>query len=209
MSANLQPHSLYPLQVPPSIPEDAVMRFSVARYHDMIRAGLLTTEDHVELLEGLLINKMPKSPRHRMVTKLVRSALEAITPSGWYVDSQEPITLGESEPEPDAVVVRGETRDFFDRHPEPKDLALVVEVSDSTLDRDRGLKRRMYARAGITAYWIVNLVDNQVEVHTAPAGEGDEAAFAECRIFDMSESVPVFIDGQKIGDVGVTALLGA
>jgi Uma2 family endonuclease len=119
MSANLQPHSLYLLQVPPSIPEDAVMRFSVARYHDMIRAGLLTTEDHVELLEGLLINKMPKSPRHRMVTKLVRSALEAITPSGWYVDSQEPVTLGESEPEPDAVVVRGETRDYFDRNPEP------------------------------------------------------------------------------------------
>lgn len=209
MSANLQPRNPLPHHAPPSIPEDAVMRFSVARYHEMVRAGLLTTDDQVELLEGLLISKTSKSPLHRMVTKLVRSALEAITPSGWYVDSQEPITLGESEPEPDAVVVRGETRDYFDRHPEPKDLALVVEVSDSTLDRDRGLKRRMYARAGITAYWIVNLVDNQVEVHTIPTGEGDEAAFAECRIFDMSESIPVFIDGQKIGDLGVTELLGA
>jgi Uma2 family endonuclease len=208
MSANLQPRNPIPLHLPPSIPEDAVMRFSVARYHDMIRAGLLTTDDQVELLEGLLITKMPKSPRHRMVTKLVRSALEAIVPSGWYVDSQEPITLGESEPEPDAVVVRGETRDFFDRHPEPKDLALVVEVSDSTLDRDRGLKRRMYAQAGITAYWIVNLVDNQVEVHTGPTSEATGATFAECRIYEMSESVPVFIEACEVGRIAVGDLLG-
>lgn len=207
MSANIQTNT--PLRhFPPSIPEDAVMRFSVARYHEMVRAGLLTTDDQVELLEGLLITKMPKSPRHRMVTRLVRSALEAIIPTGWYVDSQEPITLGESEPEPDAVIVRGETRDFSDRHPEPDDLALVVEVSDSTLDRDRGLKRDLYARAGITTYWILNLVDNQVEVHTCPNGEASAATFGKCRVFDKSEAIPVFIEDREVGKVFVKELLG-
>lgn len=208
MSSNIQTNT--PLRhFPPSIPEDAVMRFSVARYHEMVRAGLLTTDDQVELLEGLLITKMPKSPRHRMVTRLVRSALEAIVPTGWYVDSQEPITLGESEPEPDAIIVRGETRDFSDRHPGPDDLVLVVEVSDSTLDRDRGLKRDMYARAGITAYWILNLVDNQIEVHTSPIGEASTAAFAECRIFDLSETIPVFIGDREAGKIVVKELLGS
>lgn len=61
-------------------------------------------------------------------------------PDGWYVDAQEPITLDDSEPEPDVVVVRGNTRDYLDRHPDPQDLALVVEVADSTLERDRTAK---------------------------------------------------------------------
>ena len=93
---------------------------------------------------------------------------EAIAPDGWYVDSQEPITLDDSEPEPDIVVVRGDTRDYLDRHPGARDLSLVVEVADSTLERDRTLKQRLYGRAGIPVYWIVNLVERQLEVYSQP-----------------------------------------
>lgn len=84
---------------------------------------------------------MPKNPPHRAATKLTRNALEAIVPSGWYVDAQEPITLEDSEPEPDVVIVRGNTRDYLARHPGSQDLALVVEISDSTLERDRTSKK--------------------------------------------------------------------
>ena len=74
-------------------PNEALWRLSVEQYHGMIRAGILTEDDPIELLEGLLIEKMPKNPPHRIATHLTAAALRAAIPDGWYVDSQEPITL--------------------------------------------------------------------------------------------------------------------
>lgn len=106
-------------------------RLSVDQYHELIRAGILTADDPVELLDGWLATKIPKNPAHRVATKLVREALESIVPAGWYVDSQEPITTGDSEPEPAVSVIRGTTRQYQDRHPGPREVALVVEVADA------------------------------------------------------------------------------
>ncbi len=86
---------------------------------------------------------MPKNPARRLTTQLVREAVTRILPPGWYVDAQEPITLPDSEPEPDVVLVRGERRHYVDRHPGPEDVALVIEVADATVQRDRTLKQRM------------------------------------------------------------------
>jgi hypothetical protein len=132
-----------------SIPSEPIWRLSVEQYHQMIQLGILTDDDPVELLEGWLVYKMPKNPPHRIATKLTRDALAQILPLGWYVDTQEPITLSDSEPEPDVVIVRGVTQDYFDRHPTDQDIALVAEVADSTLERDRTSRKRLYARAGI------------------------------------------------------------
>src|SRR5262249_50801339 len=88
----------------PGVPARRVYRLSVAQYHAMIGAGILKDGDPVELLEGVLVRKMTKNPPHRVATRHVRRALEAAVPPGWSVDSQEPITLDTSEPEPDAVV---------------------------------------------------------------------------------------------------------
>ncbi len=118
--------------LPLTVPPEPFWRLSVEQYRQIIRAGILTKDDPIELLEGWLIQKMPKNPRHRAATKLTRDALEAIVPRGWYVDSQEPITLSDSEPEPDVIIVRGDTRDYLDRHPGVADLGLVVEIADST-----------------------------------------------------------------------------
>jgi hypothetical protein len=85
----------------------------------MIRAGILTDDDPVELLEGWLVPKMPKNPPHRITTRLTREALVGILPTGWYVDTQEPITTADSEPEPDVVVVAElspEVRAFIDHN---------------------------------------------------------------------------------------------
>src|SRR5262245_39214068 len=134
-----------PLSVPEQsvvVPTDVIWRFSVDQYHAMIRAGILTEDDPVELLEGWLITKMSKSPKHRVVTQLARETLARVLPSGWYVDAQEPVTTADSEPEPDVAVVRGERRQYLDHHPGPQDVALVVEVADSSLQRDRSLKKR-------------------------------------------------------------------
>jgi Uma2 family endonuclease len=176
-----------------AVPPDLIWRLSVEQYHAMVRAGILTDDDPVELLEGWLVFKMPKNPPHRATTRLVRAALEAVIPEGWYVDSQEPITLSDSEPEPDVVVVRGSTRDYLDRHPMAKDIALVVEVADTTLQRDRTLKQRTYARAGIPVYWIVNLSESQLEVYTQPSSSSDEPGYTTREIYQDTDSVPVAI----------------
>ncbi len=151
------------------VPADvAIWRLRVEQYHAMIQAGILAEDDPVELLEGWLVTKMPKNPRHRVVTQLTREALAQVLPPGWYVDAQEPITTADSEPEPDVVVVQGSRRAYLDRHPGPQDIALVIEVADSSLQHDRSSKKRLYAAAAITEYWIINLIANQVEVYTDP-----------------------------------------
>ena len=196
-----------PVESVAAIPNDLIWRLSIEQYHAIIQAGILTDDDSVELLEGWLVFKMPKNPPHRATTRLVRTALENILPAGWYVDSQEPITLSNSEPEPDIVVVRGDTRQYLDRHPGAEDIALIIEVSDTTLERDRTVKKRIYARAGISIYWIVNLVEEQVEVYSQPLVEVEQPDYSQRLDFGRSAVIPIIIEGIGIGAIAVDALL--
>src|SRR5438034_3315527 len=148
----------------------SIARFSVAKYQRMIEAGILTAEDKVELLENYVVLKMPKNPPHDGTLDLVKAALGAILPPGWLLRVQQTIVLPDSQPEPDFAVVRGNPRSFIARHPGPADVGLIVEVADSSLLRDQRDKTRIYARGGIAVYWIVNLVDQRVEVYTQPSG---------------------------------------
>jgi Uma2 family endonuclease len=192
---------------PADLPGVVVWRLSVEQYHEMIRTGILTEDDPVELLNGWLVPKMTKTPRHRMVTKLVYGALEDRVPQGWYVDSQEPVTLAVSEPEPDVVIVRGQTRDYADRHPGPGDVGLVVEVSDSSLDRDSEFKRRIYAEARIPHYWVVNLIAGRIETYAGRSAESAGDFDYQRRDYVAGESVPVFLDGQEVSRVNVSEIL--
>jgi Uma2 family endonuclease len=196
-----------PVESVAAIPNDLIWRLRIEQYHAIIQAGILTDDDSVELLEGWLVFKMPKNPPHRATTRLVRTALENILPAGWYVDSQEPITLSNSEPEPDIVVVRGDTRQYLDRHPGAEDIALIIEVSDTTLQRDRTVKKRIYARAGISIYWIVNLVEEQVEVYSQPLVEVEQPDYSQRLDFGRSAVIPIIIEGIEIGAIAVDALL--
>jgi Uma2 family endonuclease len=187
----------------PASTREPVWRFTVAQYHRMVQLGILTADDPVELLAGWLVQKMTKNPPHRVATRLVRDALESVVPDGWYVETQEPITLAESEPEPDVAIILGNTRDYLDRHPGATEVALVVEVSDSTLERDRTLKQTIYAQAGIPMYWIVNLSDRTLEIYSDPDSTGTyrtQQSIAE-------GSIAVIIAGQTIGTIEVQQLL--
>src|SRR6266571_505513 len=130
-----------------SIPQVPIMRLSVQQYHSMIDAGILRSGDPVELLEGWLVVKMTKNPPHVFANARLHDILVPLVPTGWFVNSQDPVTTLESEPEPDASVIRGDRRDFLGGHPSPRDVALIGEVADSSLDDDRGIKKRIYARA--------------------------------------------------------------
>lgn len=106
------------------VPQECFWRLSVAQYHAMIQAGIVTEDDPVELLDGWLVTKSAKNRPHSLTTQLTREALAALLPPGWYIDDEEPLTLVDSEPEPDLVVVRGTRRDYRERHPGPGDVAL-------------------------------------------------------------------------------------
>ncbi|XZN93400.1 MAG: Uma2 family endonuclease [Microcoleus sp.] len=196
-----------PVESIAALPNDLILRLSIEQYHAMIQAGILTDDDPVELLEGLLVFKMAKNPPHRLATGLTRTALENILPPGWYVDSQEPITLQNSEPEPDIAVIRGDRRQYPDRHPGPEDIAMIVEISDSTLQRDRTIKKRIYARAGIPFYWIVNLAESQVEVYSQPLVDVEQPDYSQRLNYGRSAFVPVIVAGVEIGAIEVNNLL--
>jgi Uma2 family endonuclease len=206
MSVITQP-SRRALERPPTVPTVPIWRLSVDQYHEMIRTGILTEDDPVELLEGWLVLKMSKNPPHSAATRLIRKTLERLIPARYYVDSQEPVTLGDSEPEPDVTVVRGDMDQYRDRHPGPTEVALLVEVSDATLERDRGFKKRLYAEASIAIYWIVNLTERQVEVYSDPSGPAEEPDYRKCDIYRETEEVPLVIDGREVGRIAVHDLL--
>lgn len=186
---------------------EGIWRLSVDQYHSMIRVGILTAEDPVELLEGVLVQKMPKNPAHVTAKRLLVRALERILPAGWIVDSEAPVTTDDSEPEPDIAAVRGTERAFNTRHPGPEDAALVIEIADSSLRRDRGRKKRLYARARVREYWIVNLVDRQVEVYTEPTGPIRKPDYRGRCEYGETAAVPVVIDGREVGRVSVAEIL--
>ena len=182
--------------------------FTVSEYHAMIEVGILGPADRVELLEGIWIKKLEEGPPHRIANGKTRRALEAILPAGWYLDSQEPITLDDSEPEPDVVIVRGRTEDYATAHPTPAVIPLVIEVADSSLRRDREAKRRIYARNGIAVYWIVNVADRVIDVFTGPSGPTALAPdYATTTTYRPGDTVPVILAGTTIGTVNATDLL--
>jgi Uma2 family endonuclease len=191
----------------PVAPADLV-RLSVKQYHRMIDAEILLEGDPIELLEGLLVTKMPKKPSHRVVNRAILRNLEACVPEDThYVDAQEPITADSSEPEPDISVVRGQPQEFLHRHPKAAELAMVSEISDTTLDRDRGIKKRIYARENIPIYWIVNLVDMAIEVYTNPTGKSKNPTYRSRKDYGVKDKVSVIIDGKQVGSVVLERLL--
>jgi len=173
----------------------------------MIAAGILTNDDPVELLDGWLVAEMPKNPSHRVATRMLRLALEKRVAPGWYIASQEPITLESSEPEPDGTAIRGKPSDYLSRHPNGSEVGLVAEISDTTLERDRGAKKTIYAQARIPVFWIINLVDRQVEVYTDPHGDLGDADYAPRVELKPGQSVPFVLDGKHIADIPVEELL--
>lgn len=198
---------------PPAAPEPAplsvesIWRLSVDQYHAMARAGILGEDDPVELLEGWLVRKMTKNPPHVLATGLLLDALAPLIPAGWHLRKEDPVAAADSVPEPDLALVRGGRRDYQGRHPGPADVALVVEVAESTLALDQTLKRRIYARSGFACYWVVNLPSRTVEVHTDPTGPGERPDYRARRDYGESESVPVIIEGREAGQVAVRAIL--
>ncbi len=184
-----------------------VHRFTVEQYERMTEVGVLTSSDRVELLDGLIVDKMRQNPPHNAAIDLVREQLGPLLPAAYRLREQKAIRLGSGdEPEPDLAAVVGPVKRYARRHPGPQDIVLVVEVADTPLADDRERKGRIYARARLPVYWIVNLRDAVVEVYTDPKA-GRAPGYATRRNYGRDESVPVVVAGKKLGTVPARELL--
>ena len=143
-------------------------RWTRQQYEQMVDAGVLTTEDRVELIDGQIVPMSSQNSRHATAATQLVHLLMRSSPSTHHVRSQVPLALGEhSEPEPDVMVVEGPPSAYATGH--PTHAILVIEVAEASLSKDREQKRLLYARHGIPEYWIVNLVDQHLEVYRDPA----------------------------------------
>ena len=155
---------------PMSAPAIHHHRWTRGQYEKMVEVGILDTDDSLELLDGHIVDMPPQESRHASVIRVVAKRLGAAFGDSYQISEEKPIALGDwSEPEPDIAVLKGGEWDFVDAHPASAEL--LVEVSDTSLSKDRGVKKAIYARAGIPEYWIVNLPDSVLEVYRDPSGD--------------------------------------
>ncbi len=199
---------------PPTLPApepgwvpSPLYRLSVDQYEAMAASGAIPTNHRVHLINGCLVTKMTQKPPHVVADDLLGAELARIVPARrYYTRGAKPIRLPDrdSEPEPDRCVVRGKALDYAEQHPGPADIVLVAEVADtSRLAINRKYATELYGPAGIPVYWIVNLVDRQVEVY----GDPGPAGYGSCTVYPEGQSVPVVIRGRRVGRIAVKDIL--
>ncbi len=180
-------------------------RLTVDQYEAMVDSGVFTKRDRFTLINGFLVAKVPKSPRHTFIAKNLARKLHALVPSGWDFRIEDAVRLADSKPEPDISIARGGIEDYADRDPGPADLAMIVEVAASSVSEDRKMAG-VYGAAGIPVYWIVNLKAREVEVYTLLKRRG-ACGYGKPRVFKAGQSVPLLIEGAEIGRIAVAEIV--
>jgi Uma2 family endonuclease len=143
--------------------------FTIDEYHQMIELGFLKEDDRIELIKGELIQMAAKGKLHSVCSSILCRQLDRLLGNNAVIRGQDPITLfNKSEPEPDIVIAKGTDEDYLSHHPYAEDILLVIEISDTTLNYDQTIKLSLYAEAGITNYWILNLQAKQLECYSEP-----------------------------------------
>ena len=156
-----------------------VLPITTEQYHALGQQGLLS--ERVELLEGVIVEKTPKSALHIFLVLAFLELLQRVVGNDLHVRSEQPLTCGHSEPEPDVSVVRGKKKDYLTAIPQTAELVIEIAVSSAALDRR---KATIYAGAGVREYWIVLPEAHQIEVHTEPVS----SSYSVRRIFDEGQT---------------------
>jgi Uma2 family endonuclease len=162
--------------------------YSVERYFALAASGVLRDEDHVELLDGVIIAEPPPGPEHASATTQVDRVFRRLLGDEAVIRIQQPFLAGPfSAPEPDVAVVPGREQDYHHQHPHTAHL--IVEVAATSLPQDRLSKSRTYAAAAVPEYWIVNLRDGWVEIHRDP--DPARATYRSREIAGRGERIPL------------------
>ncbi|MCG5056815.1 MAG: Uma2 family endonuclease [Limnoraphis sp. WC205] len=151
-------------------------RFTVAEYHRLTELGFFTEDDRVELISGEFFDMAAKGTPHAVCETRLERELYKLIGDKATLRGQQPIILSSnSEPEPDRVIVVNREDDYLSSHPTAEDILLLIEISDSSLDYDQGVKLRVYAENNIKEYWIFNLIDYQLECYSEPYQKLDQS----------------------------------
>ena len=171
-------------------------RFTIDEYHRLVELGFLTENDRVELIRGEIIQMAAKGTRHTTCCRNLLEELVLLVVGKAKLQCQDPITLpSNSEPEPDFAIVRKNPDNYLSSHPNQSDVLLVIEIADSSLKYDQEVKLPLYAEAGISDYWIFNLVENHLEAYSEPYQElQGNFGYSVRRIFLPNQivSLPIF-----------------
>ncbi len=153
--------------------------FTVEEYERMAETGILTEDDRVELIEGAIVEMTPIGSRHAACVARLTRLFGRLLGDAVIVWVQNPVRLSRySEPQPDLALLRPRPDFYAGAHPEPADVLLLIEVADATLETDRTVKAPLYAKAGISETWIVDLDGGRVEVSRRPAPDGYQSVRA-------------------------------
>jgi Uma2 family endonuclease len=148
-------------------------RFTTEEYHQMGEAGILSEEKRVELINGEIVEMSPSKSPHAGVVNFLNKLLNDCLGEEYILTVQNPIHIEPySEPEPDLAILRYRDDFYSKSHPTPEEIVMLIEVADTSLEKDRLVKLPLYAAAGISEVWIVNLQDKQLEVYTQAGEEG-------------------------------------
>ena len=143
-------------------------RFTITEYHRLADLNFFTEDDRVELIKGEIIKMAAKGKAHSVCnTRLYRELFKLLEEKA-TIRGQEPIIINDSEPEPDLTIVKNTPDDYFLNHPIPSDIFLIIEVADSSLKYDQEVKLFLYSEAGISDYWIFNLMAYYLECYSDP-----------------------------------------
>ncbi len=187
--------------------ECELFEFSVDAYERLVDLGIVTKNDHVELLEGVIVQMSPKGIGHNYAVDYLQRTLMMMFDAEWYVRSQGTLQLSKAEPEPDLVVLRGQPENYQYRHPNEHDVGIIIEVSDSSLKTDREAKGSIYAKYGLPEYWIVNLVDEQVEVYKRDPNH--DSQYLPPALIGKDQILSVELAGKVYGEIRVAKLFPA
>jgi len=147
--------------------------FTAKEYYFMAETGILNPDERVELLAGQIVKMAAKGTAHSAATTRTEKLLESRLENQALVRVQDPVQLDDySEPEPDIAVVRVDPLFYEDHHPTPSEVYLIIEVADTTLSRDIEFKARIYARAGITDYWVLDVNNRRLHIFREPSLNG-------------------------------------
>jgi Uma2 family endonuclease len=183
-------------------------RLTVRQFKRMIDARIFADDDHVELLGGMLVDKMTKNDPHNFTIDMLGAILSRDLPLDWIVRQEKSVVLGRYwRPEPDLAVARGPRDRYRSSSPGRGDLGMVVEVADTSYSIDRGKKWSQYAASKIPVYWIVNLPERRVEVYREPSGRGKPASYQSTAMYGPDDLMPVIVDGRELGRLKVCDIL--
>ena len=184
-----------------------IHRISAAEYERMTQAGVFEPDERIELLQGMLVRKMAGNPPHGSTIMKLMYLLVVRFQEPWLLRMQSQLALsGDSVPEPDLAVVRGALNQFDTVYPTPSHTALIIEVSESSLRIDLGVKFALYAAAKIPEYWVVDLVNGKLHVHTRPRG-GKKPAYRTVQVLGVGDEVPLTLRGEAFGAIRVADFL--